>query len=556
MGHRHSARRFRVRPARLPGARVLRVGLLAALLAACFATPAAAERAALETILQDDAQILHGDDAQVRAALAQIRDFGVDRVRITAGWSVLTRDADSKVRPQFDATDPAAYEQARWATLDRAVRLAHEQGLTVMIDVGFWAPLWAVEDTEGPRARTRPDAQAFGDFAVAIARRYDGSFSPPAPPPGEVVEPTQDDNFLADLFKPGLRQSGAAGASTAAPDPTPLPRVDVLSLWNEPNHPAFLQPMWLERKKGEAPRPGTPDVYRAMVRSAYAGIKAVRSDVKVLIGGTASMGDLSGRGKGGIAPLQFLRELACVDRRLRPLETPGCASFQPVPGDGWSHHPYSLTTTPDRPSPPGAPDNARLGDLGRLTRLLDRLIKAGRLERGLRHVWMTEYGYESRTYANRPVFGLEEQAVFLSWAEYLAWRNPRVKTYAQFLLRDLPYTGPANPVRRQPGHWESGLLFADGRPKPMAGAFRAALHADREGDRTHLWARVRGVDPGATAVIERRIGRRGSWRQLLSGPIGGRQVLFRRVAAVKRARYRMTVTAGERTLRSFTVVPR
>jgi hypothetical protein len=169
---------------------------------------------------------------------------------------------------------------------------------------------------------------------------------------------------------------------------------------------------------------------------------------------------------------------------------------------------------------------------------------------------MTEYGYESRAYANRPVFTLRQQAVFLSWAEYLAWRNPRVKTYAQFLLRDLPYSGPANPIRRQQGHWESGLLFADGRPKPMAGAFRAALHADRGDGRTHLWARVRGMPEGAEATIERRVGPRGRWQTVVTGSIGGRQVLFRRVRAVPRARYRMTVIAGERTLRSFSVVPR
>ena len=112
------------------------------------AAPAPAQRQALETILQDDAQLLHGDEEQVRAALAQIKEFGVDRLRLTAGWSVLTRNADGKERPlDFDATDPAAYEQMRWAGLDRAVRLAAEQGFAVMVDVGFWAPLWAMVRT-------------------------------------------------------------------------------------------------------------------------------------------------------------------------------------------------------------------------------------------------------------------------------------------------------------------------------------------------------------------------------------------------------------------------
>jgi hypothetical protein len=542
----------------LPGARSRRISfLLAALLTVGLAVPAAAApRQALETILQDDAQLLYGTDEEVRTALAQIHEFGVDRVRLTAGWSVLTRGADGKQRPDFDAADPAAYEQARWAGLDRAVVLAAEQGMSVMVDVGFWAPLWAVEDTEGPRARTRPDPRAYADFAVAIARRYDGTFVPPVPAADDVVvQPSEDESFLDGIFRPLDRRDGdPIGSSAPAPIDGPLPRVDVVSLWNEPNHPAFLQPTWVKRP-GHRAEPGTAPVYRAMVQAAYDAIKAVRPDLKVLVGGTSSMGDLTGRGKGGVAPMQFIRALACVDRRLRPVRGGSCADFRTVPGDGWTHHPYSLTTPPDRPSPPSARDNARMGDIGRLTTLLDRLVRAGRLAPGLRNVWLTEYGYESRTYPGRPVFGLDEQAVFLTWAEYLAWRNPRVRTYAQFLLRDLPYTGPENPVHRPQGHWESGLLYADGRPKPMADAFRVGLHAERIGRSVELWGRVRGIAPGAEATVERRIGR-GRWRALASGTLGGRQVLVRRVRGARRARYRMRVRSGDRELRSFEVPAR
>ena len=520
---------------------------------------ASAQREALETILQDDAQLLHGDEDEVRTALAQIRDFGVDRLRLTAGWSVLTRGADTKERPDFDATDPAAYEQARWAGLDRAVRLATEQGLAVMIDVGFWAPLWATTDSDGPRARTNPDPRAFADFAVAVARRYSGTFVPGAPPPPEEVpppEPSRDESLLEALFRPDddEEEQPPPAPSSFPPPADPLPRVDIVSLWNEPNHPAFLQPMWLKRP-GRRAVPGTPPVYRAMVQAAYPAIKAVRPDVKVFIGATSSMGDNTGRGVGGVAPLHFIRELACVDRALMPLKARRCKGFTTVPGDGFTHHPYSLTVEPSRPSPPTARDNARIGDLGRLTRLLDRLAGMGRLAPDLRNVYLTEFGYESRTYPGRPVFELEEQARFLTWAEYLSWRNPRVRTYAQFLLRDLPYSGPAEPLRRPLGHWESGLLFADGRPKPVAGAFRAGLHADRRGRRTLLWGRARGIGPGAAAVVERRVGG-GRWRQVATGELGGRRVLARRVRTVRGARYRMTVRSGDRLMTSFAVPAR
>ncbi|MCV4754532.1 hypothetical protein OFC37_34225, partial [Escherichia coli] len=73
------------------------------------------------------------------------------------------------------ATDPAAYGERQWARLDRAVRLARERGLRVMIDIAFYAPRWA---TPAPppdrpdRERVRPDPAHFADFAEAVARRY------------------------------------------------------------------------------------------------------------------------------------------------------------------------------------------------------------------------------------------------------------------------------------------------------------------------------------------------------------------------------------------------
>ena len=251
-----------------------------------WAPAAHAARPALETILQDDAELLHGSPDEVRAALAQIRDLGADRVRITAGWSVLTRDPDRPQRPVFDATDPAAYEQARWAALDQAVALANEMGLKVMIDVGFWAPAWAARDAEAGRARTDIDAGAFAAFAVAVARRYSGSFTPP-PATGPVPPPPRDGNWLLDLLLPPPRRE----VPPPVVPPGPLPRVDMLTLWNEPNHPAFMRPQW------SAPNiAASPHQYRRMVEAAYPAVKAARPDVKVLVGATAAVGDNSGRG--------------------------------------------------------------------------------------------------------------------------------------------------------------------------------------------------------------------------------------------------------------------
>ena len=188
-----------------------------------------------------------------------------------------------------------------------------------------------------------------------------------------------------------------------------------------------------------------------MIAAAYPAVKAARPDVKVLVGGTSSMGDHTGRGRRR-RRAAALHPRAGVRRRAAAAADAPCAASRPCPGDGWTHHPYSLTVEPGRPSP-DARDNARIGDLGRLTALLDRLAAHGRIAPAMRNVYLTEYGYESRFYRGR--FGSRSrQAGFLTWAEYLSWRNPRVRTYAQFLLRDLPYAGPRE--RRCAGRWATG----------------------------------------------------------------------------------------------------
>ena len=527
------------------------VGIACAVACALVAPPASAERRALETILQDDAQLLHGDDDQVREALTTIKELGADRVRLTAGWSVLTRDADSGQRPSFDATDPAAYEQERWRELDRAVRMAAELGLGVMIDVGFWAPTWAAADGGAPRARTGVDPAAFADFSVAVARRYSGEFAPPAGPALDLV-PARDAAFLDQLLGTPPRTA----RSVVAPAPGPLPRVDLFTLWNEPNHPGFLKPQW-RRVRGRLVA-ASPHLYRAMVAAAYPAIKAQRPDAKVLVGATSALGDHSGRGVDGVPPLRFVRELACVDRRLRPRRTGACRGFARVPGDGWSHHPYSLNVAPGTRGAAGR-DDARIGELDRLTALLGRLAARRRLARGLRTVYVTEYGYETRT----PRFAPAEQARFLTWAEYLAWRNPRVRTFAQFLLRDVPRAGAAS-KRRALGQWESGLLFADGRPKPAALAFRAGLHAERGARGLRLWGRVRGAEIARGWLEARRPG--GPWRKVATRPTKGgaatTSFLVRRGAVVDRtsrprsaARWRLVVRSAGRVTASVPVLP-
>jgi hypothetical protein len=480
--------------------------------------PAAPASAALETILQDDANLIHRPRAQVRESMRQIAGLGVDRVRLTANWSVLTRDADKRVAPEgFDARDPAAYEQARWRGLDQAVALADAAGLRVAIDVGYWAPRWAARGRADERARASIDPSAFADFTVAVARRYDGTFVPdddeltPAPPPAP------DQTFLEKLL------GGRAPAPAPPPGPDPLPRVDEFALWNEPNHPALLLPQW------RAGKPASPDVYRRMLLAAYPAAKAVRPDATFLIGNTASMG---GDNSHGVSPLRFVRELACK-------------TCPRIPGDGWAHHPYNLNRRPDYESP--RRDDVFVADLPRLSLTLRRLVAEGRMAPGVQNIHVNEFGYETRKIGNRPRVTPRQQARWLTWAEHIADATPGVVSFAQFLLRDQP---PA-PVRvsasqnRPFGEFYTGLLTVDGRPKPAARSFPAGLYAARRpAGRVALWVRLR-LEPGPVDVE--------IWRALPGEPFArrfairthGRAAFSRSDTGPRGTRYRLRTPAGD-----------
>ena len=401
------------------------------------------EARALPVTVQDDALMLHRQPAEVQETARQMASLGVDRVRLTASWSALAPRPGVKRMPRFDATDSDAYPHEPWAQLDRAVKAVTSAGIDPQMDVAFFAPRWAVEKsvpTNFPgRHRWKPDPERFAQFAEAAARRYSGTHRDPA--------------------RPSQR----------------LPAVRLWTTWNEPNHGAFLLPQW--RRSGGRWIPQSPHIYRTLHEHAYAAIKHVDPENQVLMGGTAAMG---GQGRGrrkAVPPLQFLRELACVDRRGRPLERRACDGFKPLQADGWAHHPYSLYDRPDVPS--ANPDDVQMGDLERLSRLLGRLHRQGRITTRL-PIFLTEYGYETNPPDVERGVTLKQQARYHGLATYLAWKQTDISMFAQFLLQDIaPPPGAEDDPVEASRDWHSGLYFSDGRPKePGIQAFKLPFWAE------------------------------------------------------------------------------
>lgn len=255
-----------------------------------------------------------------------------------------------------------------------------------------------------------------------------------------------------------------------------------VSIWNEPNQPQFLLPQFV---KGKGAVSGT--TYRRLFLAAYQGMRAAgRGSVPLL------MGETSPRGTGKVvAPLTFLRQALCLSSSY--VKRRGCAN---LPADGYAHHAYTTKAGPFF-HPPG-PNDVTIGVLSRLTRALDRAGAAGGVRRGL-PIFLTEFGIQSSPDKLLGV-SLAQQAEYQAISEHLAWSNPRVASFSQYLLRDDEPTPKADGGGF--GGFESGLEFASGAPKPSLNGFRLPLAVTRSGSGVSIWGHVRPARSATTATLQ------------------------------------------------------
>jgi hypothetical protein len=284
--------------------------------------------------------------------------------------------------------------------------------------------------------------------------------------------------------------------------------VDHYAISNEPNQPGWLMP------QSDGRGLFAPHHYRAMVQAAYPRIKAADADAVALVGELASTGRVGSGAAKSIRPLAFLRAMACVNRRYRPVRRGRCRGFRPVPADAIGHHPYSLFAAPSQRS--RHPDDATIGDGRRLVRALDRLTARGAVARpggGRLSVFYTEFGYQTNPPDPFAGISLSRQSRYLQQAAYVAWRTPRVRGINQFRLTDGAVYDEPGPARYR--EFQSGLLFANRRKKP---AFRSFPHpfVVRGG---RFWGQVR---PGGAHTVAIQVHRGGAWFTIRRARTNGR----------------------------------
>ena len=468
----------------------MRVRVILVVLVVLAAPASALARSGLEIGMEDE-RLLLSEPGRAPAVVAAWRELGVDVVRLQAVWAKVA--PSGRRRPRGFGGGDHRSRRYRWGRLDRAVELVRANGMRVMLTVTGPGPVWTSRGRPRRRGAYKPDPRAFAAFARAVATRY-----------GDDV-----DRYL---------------------------------IWNEPN--LTIAP---RRECSGSPRscaPAAPHLYRGLVRAAGPAIKAADPGAEIVIGELAPL-----RLREALGPISFLREMACVTARYRPIRSGRCRRFRPVAADALGHHPHGRRRAPDRRNPD--PDAAQMGDLSRLVTVVDRLTRFDRIRalHGRLPLRLTELGYQTSPPDRFIGVAPTRQARYLEKVAYVAWRNPRVATVTQYQWQDERVRRAGTGAKAYAG-WQSGLLYFDGRPKPALAAFARPLVAVQDASRAGplLWGQVRSGGTHAI-VVERRDPRSGEWRTratFTTDPTGVWAMRLGTGAGV-RGRYRFAALAADGT---------
>ena len=376
------------------------------------------------------------------ATFAQLQTLGVKALRLELSWYEVAPSPKSATQPSFEATNPASYN---WSVYDPVLAEAQRLHWPVLLTVTSPVPRWATSNHKAPYI-TSPNAQDFEQFMTAVARHY-GS------------------------------------------------EVSLYSIWNEPNHPAYLLPQW--NSNGT---PASPRIYRGLYQAGYAGLKAAGlAHPRVLMGETAPFGydTVNVRREGGlhdVAPLAFLRGVLCLNAKYKKASS--CGSLQTT---GFADHAYTLPAGPYYKPGRGEADDVTIGALSRLTGALNKAANAHAIPAGV-PIYLTEFGVQTNPPNRQLGVSLAKQAEFDAIDEHIAWSNPRVAAFSQYLLKDDPLGGaPGASARGGTVGFQTGLETMSGKRKPLYFAWPVPLTVTKAGSHFSLWGLVRPAN-GATAL--------------------------------------------------------
>jgi hypothetical protein len=395
--------------------------------------------------------------------IPQLASLGVHALRIQLIWENVAPAKNSRKKPNVNLASPASYNWGQYLYLIQEAQSLH---WPVLLTVTGAAPCWA-----SACASINPRHESARQKASAIVTN---------------PNPLYYGKFLH-----------AVGVEFGA-------YVKLYSIWNEPNQPQMLLPQYVHGTVQSAV------IYRKLWLKGYAGLKASGhfAGMRVLFGETSPYGN---KPSDIPAPLIFMRAALCLSASYQ--RSSSCGR---IPAAGYAQHPYDQKQGPYwiPPRYDGGANDVTMASLGNLSSALDKAAAAGALPAHL-PIYITEYGVQSKP---NQLLGvpLPQQAEYDAIAEQMAYNNPRVASFDQYLLTDDPNPGE--------GSFQTGLETVKGKPKPLYYGYRLPLTVTvQHGSKVAFWGLVRPAGgASSTVTLEDSANNGKTWSKLLSAQTNAR----------------------------------
>ncbi len=181
-----------------------------------------------------------------------------------------------------------------------------------------------------------------------------------------------------------------------------------------------------------------------------------------------------------------MREALCLNAKYR--KSGSCSELQMT---GYAHHAYFPAAGPKYVWP--QKDSVTIASLSRLSNALNLAARAHAIPGGV-PIYLTEFGVNSKPNKYEGV-SAAKQAEYDAIAEHMAYYNPRVAAFSQYLLKDDPLGGPFS-VSAIGGFvgFQTGLEYVSGAHKPLYYGFPVPLTVTKRGHGFSLWGLVRPSD--------------------------------------------------------------
>jgi hypothetical protein len=328
---------------------------------------------------------------------------------------------------------------------ERGLRDARAMGVTHIRMNIYW---WQAVPPSQRNSKSKPSNIVYDfrlwDAAIARAKAYGIKTQltlagdPPAYACGNKKIP-----YSCDGFKPNRKLFAHFARAVAKHFKGDVKRY---SVWNEPNWYTWI-----------SPHKSSALIYRRLYQAGYKAIKKANRKAEVVLGELAP----HSRPRRSIAPLEFLRDMVCVNKRLKRTKKAKKNCKGKLKFDGFAMHPYDFENKPTKVRKNR--DEVTMANIGALPKFLSQLRKKRLIKPKKKKfpIYLTETGYmvadnPKVPRARRVPEGTRQKYLVKAWK--LAQKAPQVKQMLHYVFVSPPATSPS-------AYFDLGLVTINGTPR-------------------------------------------------------------------------------------------